>query len=53
MFKHVNEAKGAISDMELKKLEILKLDFESRGVSHVGKRKLVPQMRDADTRAFE
>ena len=37
-----------IYDMELKKL-----DFESRGVRHEGKRKLVPQIRNTHIRAPE
>ena len=42
------KAKGAIYDMKLKKL-----DSQSRSVTHEGKCKLVPQMRNAHTRARE
>ena len=42
------QANGEIYDMEFKKL-----DFENWGVRHEGKRKLVPQMRNAHTRACE
>ena len=40
------EDKGIVYGMEWKKL-----DFETRGVTYEGKSKLVPQMRNAQTRA--
>ena len=42
------KAKGAIYEMELKKLH-----FESLGMTHEGKQKLIPQMWNAHTRARE
>ena len=42
------EAKGAIYDMEWKKL-----DFETWDVRHEGKSKLMPQIRNSHTRARE
>ena len=42
------DANGAIYDIKSKKY-----DFESRAMRHEGERKLVPEMRNAHTRACE